>query len=52
MHRDLTGSRLVTLEGAFEHIVYAVDDVPCVTDTVNAYLLGGPLPTADLICHR
>jgi pimeloyl-ACP methyl ester carboxylesterase len=52
MHRDLTGSRLVTLEGAFEHIVYAVDDVPCVTDTVNAYLLGGPLPAADATCRR
>jgi pimeloyl-ACP methyl ester carboxylesterase len=52
MHHDLTGSRMVTLEGAFEHIVYGVDDVPCVTDTVNAYLLGGPLPAADVVCRR
>lgn len=52
LHRDLRGSRMVTLVGAFEHIVYGVDDVPCVTDTVNAYLLGGPLPAADVACHR
>ena len=52
MHGDLTGSRMVTLEGAFRHIVYGVDDVPCVTGTVNAYLLGGVLPTSDVACRR
>jgi hypothetical protein len=52
LHRDLSGSRMVTLEGAFEHLVYGIEDVPCVTGTVNAYLLGGRLPDADVLCHR
>jgi len=52
LHRELAGSRLITLAGAFEHIVYGAEDNPCVTDTVGAYLLDGTLPAADVTCHR
>ncbi len=52
LHRELTGSRLVTLAGAFEHIVYGAEDDPCITDTVGAYLLNGTLPATDVTCHR
>jgi pimeloyl-ACP methyl ester carboxylesterase len=52
LHRELTGSRLVTLAGAFRHVVYAAEDNDCVTGTVGAYLLDGTLPAADVTCHR
>ena len=52
LHRELTGSRLVTLAGAFLHIVYGGEDNACVTGTVGAYLLDGTLPAADVTCHR
>ena len=52
LHRELTGSRLVTLAGAFEHIVYGPEDNACIEDTVGAYLLNGTLPATDVTCHR
>jgi len=52
LHRELAGSRLVTLTGAFEHIVYGAEDNACITDTVGAYLLDGTLPATDVTCHR
>jgi pimeloyl-ACP methyl ester carboxylesterase len=52
LHRQLAGSRLVTLAGAFEHIVYGAEDNACITNTVGAYLLDGTLPPADVTCHR
>ncbi|HVQ96015.1 MAG TPA: alpha/beta fold hydrolase [Mycobacteriales bacterium] len=52
LHRDMTGSRLVTLAGAFLHLVYGIEDNSCITDTVNRYLLDGVLPAADVTCHR
>jgi pimeloyl-ACP methyl ester carboxylesterase len=52
LHRELAGSRMVTLAGAFLHIVYGGEDNACVTDTVNAYLLNGTLPATDVTCHR
>jgi len=52
LHRELAGSRLVTLTGAFEHIVYGAEDNACITDTVGAYLLDGVLPATDVTCHR
>lgn len=52
MHRALAGSRMVTLDNAFRHLVYGVEDNPCVDGAVNRYLLDGVLPTADLTCAR
>ncbi|MDQ1021638.1 pimeloyl-ACP methyl ester carboxylesterase [Streptomyces afghaniensis] len=43
-------SRLITLTGADQHAVYGVYGVPCVDDTVNAYLATGRLPARDVTC--
>jgi hypothetical protein len=50
MHRALTGSRLVTLRGAFRHGVYFVSNNACIDATVNRYLLDGVLPGTDITC--
>ncbi|WP_340373821.1 alpha/beta hydrolase [Streptomyces sp. SS7] len=53
-HRDLRGSRLVTLRGAFHHTVYAGLFAPkntCVDNAVNAYLKDGTLPPGDTTCR-
>ncbi|GIJ50697.1 peptidase [Virgisporangium aliadipatigenens] len=50
MHAALTGSRLVTLNGARTHGVYLFRGDGCVDATVNAYLDTGALPAADLTC--
>jgi hypothetical protein len=52
MHRDLTGSRLITLDGAFRHLVYGFEDNPRVDTAVNRYLVDGVLPASDLTCTR
>ncbi|MGW3233436.1 alpha/beta hydrolase [Kitasatospora sp. NPDC001095] len=52
-HRALTGSRLVTLRGAFHHTVYAGMFAPedaCVDAAVDRYLLDGVLPAQDTDC--
>ncbi|MFE6750675.1 alpha/beta hydrolase [Kitasatospora purpeofusca] len=52
-HRALTGSRLVTLRGAFRHTVYAGLFAPrdtCVDAAVDRYLLDGVLPVQDTDC--
>lgn len=52
-HRALTGSRLVTLRGAFRHTVYAGLFAPrdtCVDTAVDRYLLDGVLPAQDTDC--
>ncbi|MFJ8435898.1 alpha/beta hydrolase [Kitasatospora sp. NPDC094019] len=52
-HRALTGSRLVTLRGAFRHTVYAGLFAPrdtCVDAAVDRYLLDGVLPARDTDC--
>nr|WP_199193015.1 alpha/beta hydrolase [Amycolatopsis sp. BJA-103] len=50
LHRALTGSRMVTLDGAFRHGVYLFARDSCVTGAVESYLLGGSLPGADVTC--
>jgi pimeloyl-ACP methyl ester carboxylesterase len=50
MHQALTGSRMVTLQGAFRHIVYTAVDNDCIDDAVDDYLLAGVLPSGDLVC--
>jgi pimeloyl-ACP methyl ester carboxylesterase len=50
MHRALTGSRMIVLNGARTHGVYLFRGSSCVDDTVNAYLRSGNLPAADLTC--
>jgi pimeloyl-ACP methyl ester carboxylesterase len=50
LHRVLTGSRLLTLEGARIHAVYPRYGNACVDDTVNAYFRTGHLPPTDLTC--
>lgn len=52
-HRALTGSRLVTLRGAFRHTVYGGLFAPrdrCVDAAVNHYLATGKLPATDTAC--
>lgn len=53
-HRALTGSRLVTLRGAFRHTVYGGLFAPrdaCVDGAVDRYLLDGVLPARDTVCR-
>ncbi|GII00878.1 alpha/beta hydrolase [Planobispora takensis] len=52
-HRALTGSRMVTLRGAFRHTVYGGLFSPrdaCIDRFVDRYLVGGVLPAADASC--
>lgn len=52
-HRVLTGSRMVTLRGAFHHTVYAGLFAPqngCIDSAVNRYLTDGVLPAKDTTC--
>ncbi|WP_449064448.1 alpha/beta hydrolase [Planomonospora algeriensis] len=52
-HRALTGSRLVTLRGAFRHTVYGGLFAPrnaCVDAAVDRYLVRGVLPARDTVC--
>lgn len=50
MHRALSGSRMITLDGVREHMVYLLRGAPCVDDAVNAYLNTGQLPPANTTC--
>ncbi|MEV6490922.1 alpha/beta hydrolase [Actinoplanes sp. NPDC051633] len=50
MHHALTGSRQLTLQGAFRHGAYFGAGNACIDTTVTAYLLGGALPGTDLTC--
>ncbi|MFG1925147.1 alpha/beta hydrolase [Cryptosporangium sp. NPDC048952] len=52
IHRALTRSRLVTLDGAFRHRVYLFDGNKCVDKAVDDYLLAGTLPSTDQTCTR
>ncbi len=50
MHRQLAGSRLVTVTGNFNHGQFLYEKNPC-TDAYGAdYLLTGALPTRDVSC--
>ncbi|MGW4470225.1 alpha/beta hydrolase [Nonomuraea sp. NPDC004354] len=52
-HRALSGSRLVTVRGAFRHTVYGGLFAPrnaCVDETVNRYLADGVFPAKDMTC--
>ncbi|MFJ9774610.1 alpha/beta hydrolase [Kitasatospora sp. NPDC101157] len=48
-HRALRGSKLVTVTSNGNHGQYPGSD-PCVTDTVERYLLDGRIPEHDLTC--
>ncbi|MFC0541399.1 alpha/beta hydrolase [Kutzneria chonburiensis] len=48
MHRALTGSRLVTQEGAYHHGVFLGNS--CIDAAVVGYLTGRPLPSVDGTC--
>lgn len=48
MHRNLTGSRMVTQLGAYHHGVFLGNN--CIDAAVVDYLTGGPLPAADKTC--
>lgn len=50
MHHALTGSRMVTLQGARTHGVYGFRGASCVDESVNAYLQSGSLPQGDVTC--
>jgi pimeloyl-ACP methyl ester carboxylesterase len=52
LHRVLTGSRMLTLRGAYRHGVVFLEGNPCVDDVANRYLLTGVLPGADVTCAR
>ena len=52
LHADLTGSRQLTLAGAFRHGVYLGSARnACVDDTATNYLLTGTLPATDRTCR-
>lgn len=51
LHRALTGSRMVTVDGAFRHGVYLSEGMSCADAVVNRYLLDGVLPAADVTCR-
>ncbi|MEV6773564.1 alpha/beta hydrolase [Nocardia sp. NPDC051030] len=50
LHRAMTASRLLTLQDVIVHGVVTIPST-CVTQTVNAYLRNGTLPSTDLTCH-
>ena len=50
LHRALTGSRQLTLHGAFRHGVYLLAGNACVDIAVDAYLVGGAFPGQDRTC--
>ncbi|MDQ1647807.1 MAG: hypothetical protein QOJ50_3991, partial [Cryptosporangiaceae bacterium] len=50
MHRALTRSRLVTLQGAYRHGVYLAAASPCIDQAVTRYLTSGALPPGDAAC--
>ncbi|MFC5946446.1 alpha/beta hydrolase, partial [Micromonospora harpali] len=53
MRRALSGSRMVTVRGAFRHLVSGVfTSTPnaCVDRAVHRYLLDGVLPARDTTC--
>ncbi|MFE0074795.1 alpha/beta hydrolase [Nonomuraea sp. NPDC059023] len=52
MHRALTGSRMITLNGAYRHGVYAAEGNTCVDTKVTRYLLDGVLPGQNLTRNR
>ncbi|MER7129811.1 alpha/beta hydrolase [Streptosporangium saharense] len=52
MHRALTGSRMVTLRGAYRHAAYLGAGDSCVNTTVERYLIDGVLPGSDIVCDR
>ncbi|MEU0571928.1 alpha/beta hydrolase [Nonomuraea sp. NPDC005983] len=52
MHRALTGSRMITLRGAFRHGAYLAAGNACVDTTVNRYLVDGVLPDGDTTCDK
>jgi hypothetical protein len=51
LHRQMTGSRLLTLSGARIHAVYPRYDNSCVNEAINAYLRTGILPATDPTCE-
>ncbi|RDI53209.1 alpha/beta hydrolase [Nocardia mexicana] len=51
LHRKLSASRLVTLDGTRIHGAFRVGLSPCVSDIVNTYFRDGTLPTADVTCR-
>ncbi|MEV4398881.1 alpha/beta hydrolase [Nonomuraea sp. NPDC049607] len=48
----LTGSRMITLNGAFRHGVYLAAGNACVDTKVAGYLADGVLPGEDVTCGR
>ncbi|MCP2352931.1 alpha/beta hydrolase [Nonomuraea roseoviolacea] len=52
MRRALSGSRMITLRGAYRHGVFLAAGAPCVDTAVTRYLSGGVLPAADTTCTR
>ncbi|MFJ2804911.1 alpha/beta hydrolase [Kitasatospora sp. NPDC087271] len=52
LHGMLPSSRLVTLEGAFQHTSFGVYGNACVDDSVNTYLATGRLPGKDRTCAK
>ena len=51
LHRELTGSRLVTLADTRIHGAFRPGLSPCVNDIVNIYLGTGTLPSTDRTCE-
>lgn len=52
LHRDLTGSRLITLQDVRIHGAFRLGLSTCVNDAVNRYFRDGAMPAADLTCRK
>jgi pimeloyl-ACP methyl ester carboxylesterase len=50
MHRELRGSKLVTVNGNFNHGQFLYEQNPCTDGYGTAYLLTGKLPKNDVSC--
>jgi pimeloyl-ACP methyl ester carboxylesterase len=51
LHRDMSASRLVTLQDVRIHMTFRPGLSTCVDDSINSYLAGGDLPARDVVCH-
>jgi pimeloyl-ACP methyl ester carboxylesterase len=51
LHRDMSASRLVTLQDVRIHMTFRPGLSACVNDAINTYFGNGMLPDEDLVCH-
>ncbi|WP_328992991.1 alpha/beta hydrolase [Kribbella sp. NBC_01245] len=52
MHKRLSASRFVTLEGSRTHGVFGDPEAGCANAVVLKYLADGKLPTPNITCQK